>query len=198
MNTLFKDAGIIEKFSEDVQGVFTLTDMKSIFPLTDPVTFYRKIKSLKNAGVLSRAVKGIYITENFDLKTLSQKIHPESYLSFETVLAKALIIGTIPSRQIKAVKTGKKREYSIGENRIIHVGISKQLYFGFEKINGIKIAVKEKAFLDTLYFYLKGHIFYFDIYSDLDTSKLDMRIIEKYLGQYSNPKFKKFVRGFFT
>ena len=65
---------------------------------------------------------------------LSQKINPNTYISFETVLSEALIIGAIPVNQIKAIKVGKKREYNIGQGKIIHLGISRHLYFGYIKI----------------------------------------------------------------
>ena len=60
------------------------------------------------------------------------------------------------------------------------------------------MATKEKAFLDTLYFYQKGTRFYFDIYSDIDISQLDRSIIFKYLKSYKNPKFIKFVKDYFN
>ena len=198
MKKILADVKIIEKFKDDVQGVFTLSDLKSIFPLNDPIKFYRRLKTMESAGVLRRAVRKIYITDNFDLKRLSQEINPETYISFENVLAESLVIGTIPSKQIKAVKVGKRREYEIGDYKIIHAGIKKELYFGFTRKNGIQIADKEKAFLDTLYFYLKGYTYYFDIYSDIDTSRLDVLLIKKYLENYGNPKFIRFVRSFLS
>ena len=196
MKCIVQDIKIINSFKEEMKGVFTLADLKNLFPLNDNKTFYRRIKALEKENILNRAVRKIYVTENYNIKMLSQKINSNTYISFETVLSEALIIGTVPEKEIKALKVGKKREYITEQGKIIHLGISGHLYFGFNKIKGINIAVKEKAFLDTLYFYLRGNKYYFDIFSDIDVEKLDIELISKYLKNYKNPKFIKFVRSY--
>jgi hypothetical protein len=196
MNKLVDDLTRINKFEKDLKGVFTLADLKVIFPAKTLISFYRRIKALEKVNILKRYIRGIYISENFDLKLLSYKINPNSYISFERVLSDSLMIGSMPTHEIRAVKVGKKREFTTDQGRIIFLGIAKDLYFGFKKIEGINIATKEKAFLDTLYFYLKGLKYYFDIYSDIDTKKLDINIIREYLKAYHNPKFISFVRNY--
>ena len=49
--------------------------------------------------------------------------------------------------------------------------------------------------LDTLYFYLRGRRYPFDIYSDVDTSSLDSEKVLDYLKEYENPKFVAFAKG---
>ena len=114
----------------------------------------------------------------------------------ECILADALIIGTELSHEIKAIKIGKKRKFAGDQGRIIYLGIAGHLYFGFQKQQNVNIAVKEKAFLDTLYYYMKGIRYYFDIYSDIDTTKLKASLIKSFLGKYRNPKFISFVRNY--
>jgi len=196
MKTLIDDINKIKQFGKDMKGVFTLPDLRNIFPSNKINIFYRRIKALEREKILKRFVRKIYTTENFDLKMISHKINPASYISFETVLSETLIIGTIPINEIKSVKLGKKREYISEQGRIIHLSISKHLYFGFRKQEGINIATKEKAFLDTLYFYVKGMKYYFDIYSDMDIKKLNKNLIEEYLKKYKNPKFITFIRSY--
>jgi hypothetical protein len=193
----YRDYKLLNKFKDDMRGVFTLSDIKNLFQIFNGQMFYRKLKELERAGVIKRFIKGIYISENFDMQTLSQKICPDSYISFENVLAKNMIIGTVPQNYLKAVKIGKKRIYKKSNLSIVHVGITPNLYFGFETVKGINLAVKEKAFLDTLYYYQKGMKFYFDIYSDMNIQLLDNKIVNKFLKKYENPKFTKFVEGFF-
>ncbi len=196
MKKIVDDLNIIKQFAAELKGVFTLADLKTLLPSAHIKTFYRRIKALEQENILKRYIRGVYTTEDFDLRCLSYKINPYSYISLERVLADSLIIGTEPSHEIKAIKIGKKREFAGEQGRIIYLGIAEHLYFGFQKQQSINIAVKEKAFLDTLYFYLKGMRYYFDIYSDIDTTKLKASIINDFLKQYRNPKFIAFVRNY--
>ncbi|MBF0106652.1 MAG: type IV toxin-antitoxin system AbiEi family antitoxin domain-containing protein [Deltaproteobacteria bacterium] len=185
---------IIEKFQEDTQGVFSVSDLKGMLPSKHLNSFYRRVVNLEKAGIIERFTRGIYVTtKGFNLSVVSQKIHPKSYISFESILAQHLIIGTVPKREVKAVKVGKKRDYKTLNGRVLHLGVTPCLFFGFETIKGLNFATKEKALLDTLYFYNKGMSFYFDIYSDIDLSVIDRDILIGYLAQYKNPRFVKFV-----
>ena len=128
------------------------------------------------------------------MKVLSQRIAPESYISFGTVLAEKLIIGSVPKYRISAVKNGRSHSYSNGEYTINHHGITKDLLFGYENVGGVNIATAEKAFLDTLYFYKKGITFSFDIYSDIDIDGLDKELLDEYIQEYRDRKFVTFAR----
>jgi hypothetical protein len=196
MKTIIDDIKMINRFSSELRGVFTLADLKNLLPSAHNMNFYRRVKALEEAKILKRYIRGIYTTENYDLKILCYKINPHSYISLERVLADELIIGTEPSYEVKAVKIGKKREFTGDQGRIVYLGITGHLFFGFRKQQNINVAIKEKAFLDTLYFYIKGARYYFDIYSDIDTTKLKLSIIEKFLKNYRNPKFISFVRNY--
>lgn len=197
MNKLLKDLKIIEKFSQDMRGVFMLSDLKAMFPTENVIIFYRRLAHLEDSNIIKRFTRGIYITEGFDPAVLSQKICANSYISFETVLARELIIGTVPANTIRAVKLGKKKEYKHENFTVTHVGVAKDLFFGFENKDGVNFATKEKAVLDTLYFYSKGLSFYFDIYSDMNLELIDKKVLNGYLTRYKNPKFIKFVENFF-
>ncbi|MBN1413040.1 MAG: hypothetical protein JW969_19530 [Spirochaetales bacterium] len=187
----------IESFSGKLGGVFTLSDLMTLLNIGESIAFYRLVKKLENDKVIRRFLKGYYVTEGYGLEILSRKICPESYISFDNVLARELLIGTIPQNRVLAVKKGKKREYRFEDTLIRHVGITPHLYFGYYTDKGINFADKEKALLDVLYFYIKGMKFYFDIFSDIDLEKIDMKKMENYLVHYRNPKFVQFVRRFF-
>ena len=67
--------------------------------------------------------------------------------------------------------------------------------FGFLVDDGVRNANAEKAFLDTLYFHLRGRRYPFDIYSDMAVERFDLTRVREYLGRYRNPKFVAFVEG---
>ncbi len=196
MNNILKDLKIIEEFNQDMRGVFTLSDIKAIFPTEDINILYRRLASLEASKIIKRFTREIYVTEHFDLTVVSQKLCANSYISFEAVLARDMIIGTIPNNTIRAIKIGKKREYKFEKFTVTQLGVSNKLFFGFENRSGVNFATKEKAVLDTLYFYNKGLAFYFDIYSDMNLEFIDKKVLNKYLSEYKNPKFVKFVENF--
>jgi len=195
MNSLVKDLKIIEKFRKDTRGVFFLSDLLVMLPSENIDLFYRRLRNLEREKIIKRFARGIYVTENFDLAVASQKLCADSYISFEAVLARNLVIGTVPKNTIRAVKIGKKREYKFENFTVSQLGVSKHLFFGFENKDGVNIATREKAVLDTLYFYNKGVTFYFDIYSDMNLEFIDMKVLNEYLARYKNPKFVKFVEN---
>lgn len=177
------------------QGVFSLSDLKNLFSPYDAVLFYRHLGRLERKGVLRRFTRSFYVTPEFSLAVLSQRLCEKSYISFGNVLADALLIGTIPQHTVSAVKIGKNRRYESDLGRVLHFGMAPRLFFGFKIMAGVATADPEKAFLDTLYFHLRGHGFGFNIYHDIDLSRLDRKKVLAYLKAYRNPKFVRFVKG---
>ncbi len=190
---LLNDEKLISELSESQAGVFSTADLRVALSDPHPAAFGRRMRRLIDRQVLSRFVRGFYVASDFDLSVLSQRIAPNSCISFETVLARHLIIGTKPVHRILATKIGRTRRYSNGDFHVEHVGQSSHLFFGFENIDGIRYADPEKAVLDTCYFHLRGRRFAFDIYSDINLQKLDMDRIKKYLRAYRNSKFVAFA-----
>lgn len=177
------------------QGVFSLNELKNYLGKPDSMSFYRELKKLEKEKIISRFSRGLYVTPSRNLEAVSQKICPDSYISFGNVLARAMLIGSIPEKKIYAVKTGKTRLYENTMGTILQLGIKKELFFGYKIKNGIAYAEPEKAYLDALYFYQKGQKFSFNIFSDIYVELLDKKKINKYLKVYKNPKFIKFVQG---
>ena len=183
-----------QKHAHSHQGVFSHIDLKNLFLTSNPLIFNRKIKAFLQAGLLIRFSRGFYVTPDCNLEWLSQRIDPHSALSCGTILAKQLVIGSIPNQTIYAVKKGRNRIYQSSVGRIIHLHLSSHLWFGYENSKtGVRQADPEKAFLDTLYFHLKGQKFSFNIYSDIDFSLLDQKKIHLYLKKYKNKKFQTFA-----
>ena len=184
----------IEELAPDMGGVFLTSDLKSIFRNQSPSNFFNLLKSLQNFGVISRFVKGVYIYEIFDSEMLSAKIEPSAYISMGTILSKNGLIGSVPKRLVSAVKVGRNRVYKNAELKIKHFGISEHLYFGFKKENGIKKADNEKAYLDILYYSMKGNKYLFNPTADVDLGQLDMKKCFQYLKKYKNKRFISYCR----
>ncbi len=187
-------------FALQQRGVFSVSDLANYFLTSKALNLNRKLKPLLKAGILHHFCRGFYVTENFDLEWLSQRICPASAISFGSVLAKYLLIGSIPQKTVYAVKMGKSRIYRSPLAQVVHLGFSyvpkKRIWFAYDTLDqGVCYADKEKAFLDTLYFYQSGQKFSFNIYSDIHLDLLDQKKIEEYLKRYRNPKFVQFVEG---
>jgi len=189
------DAQLVRYLGADQGGVYSKADLQTTFGEPHPAAFVRRVQRLLDHGILRRFCRGWYIGETFDLPTLSQRLAPESYISFGTVLAREFIIGTSPDRHIVAVKTGRPRRYACEGYVIEHVSVTEELLFGYLRINEVRYADAEKALLDTLYFHLRGRRYPFDIYSDISLGKFDQERIRDYLNRYRNPKFITFVKG---
>lgn len=190
-----KNYTLLQKWASEVRGVFTINDLRNLFNQPNDVLLYRQIRTFEKEGILSRFKKGFYITDSFDPEILTCRMYHDAYISLGTVLAKQLLIGSVPKKTTYAVKTGRTRIFSGSGITISYYEITPELMFGYTTENGIRQATAEKAFLDTLYFYQKGRKFSFDIYSDIDRSRLDVERIISWLPKYKNQKFISFVKG---
>jgi len=192
------DLQVLRRLEVSQRGVFSKADLQTTFAERHPAAFVRRVNALLENGILRRFCRGWYVTEGFELATLSQRLAPKSYISFSTVLARNLIIGPNPEGKIVAVKIGRPRRYADGDYVIEQASVTEDLFFGFSPIDGVRYADTEKAFLDTLYFHLRGRRYPFDIYSDIAIDRLDHVRVADYLGRYRNPKFVAFVEGMLT
>jgi len=195
MNTILKITQRLQELSSPQGGVFSAADLKNLIDPINKASLYRTLKQMLDADIIRVFCRGFYVTKDFDIQVLSQRICADSYISFGTVLAKNLLIGSVPKYRLLAVKLGQNRVYQNSISRIEQLAIKPELFTGYENINGVNIATPEKAFLDTLYYYQKGMKFSFDIYSDIDYDGLDRKKIKKYLKLYKNKKYVKFVNG---
>lgn len=195
MDTILKITQRLQELAPLQGGVFSAADLKNLIAPLNKASLYRTLKQMLDAGIIRVFCRGFYVTKDFDIQVLSQRICADSYISFGTVLAKNLLIGSVPKYRLLAVKLGQNRVYQNSDFRIEQFAIKPELFTGYENINGVNIAMPEKAFLDTLYYYQKGMKFSFDIYSDIDYDGLDRKKIKKYLKLYKNKKYIAFVNG---
>lgn len=194
MNSRLAMAELVREFGVSLRGVFGLSDLCNMLKTSNRSVLYRALKELEGAGILSRFCRGFYVARGFDPLVLSQRISPESYISFGNALAAQLLIGSVPRYRIRAAKPGPKRIYQNGQYCIEHLSLQQELIFGYEVVEGVRVALPEKAVLDTLYLYRRGVKFSFDIYSDIDYGRLDKSLVREYLKKYNNPVFVDFAR----
>lgn len=190
-----EDIDLVRSLGPPQRGVFSSADLHTALAEVHPAAFARRLNALLDRGVLHRFVRGWYVTDGVDLAALSQRICPESYVSIDSVLSDALMIGVSSTSSITAIKTGRSRVYEANGLRITHLGVKPALLFGYEVTGGVRRADPEKATLDAFYFHLRGRRYPFDLYSDVDYSRLNRTLMRRYLRAYENPKFAEFVKG---
>jgi len=186
----------IQKFEKQQEGIFTTNELSVLFDINNPMLLNKRINQLLKNGYLKKFIRGFYITDGFNIELLSRKINPDSYISFGNILAKEMVIGTVPKFTLYCVKPGRKRVYKNKLGTIIYLTILEKLFFGFECKNGINYAIKEKALLDTLYFYQKGIKYSFNIFQDINLDLIDKNKVMLFLKKYKNPKFIQFVKRY--
>ncbi len=188
------DREVIRGLEGPQGGVFSTGDLRSALAEAHRAALYRRIASWVEDGTLVRCTRGLYVTEGFDPRVLSQRLAPDSALSFETVLADALVIGPRPDRRISAVRAGKSGRYEARGVVIEHRHQSESSRFGESVKDGLRSVAPEKAILDVLAFHLRGRRALFDLRADVHLDALDRSLLAEYVSRYDNPKFVAFAR----
>jgi predicted transcriptional regulator of viral defense system len=185
------------KLGASVGGVFTLMELSSVFNESSKTALHGIIKKFTDAGVLNRYCREVYTLDGFDRAALSAKVRRGSYISLASALAAHRLIGTESPFWVYCVVQTKAAEYS-GVPNISYYRLSGELCFGYEPdVKGFLMATPEKAVIDTLYFYLRGKKYYFNIFGDVCYSQLDKDRFFDYLARYRNPKFRAFAERCF-
>lgn len=188
--------GKIGTFSKDLGGVFTFSDLWNLIGLASSDRTAKVVNRLVRDGVLLKIRRGLYVVKSADLWVLASRLREGSYVSLDSVLARNGLIGTVPSRSVSAVSTGNPKTVETPVGKIRYFKIQPALFFGFTKAPmGVRVADSEKAYLDLLYYHVKGARFVVDPLKDIDLWKLDRAKVRKDLKRYRNPKFRRFVEG---
>ena len=180
--------------SKKLDGVFTIKDLEIVFAEKSSKSLYRVIEELCRSKELMKIKRGIYARTVADLSAIAGRIVPDSYISTETVLARAAIIGSIPAKRIQAIRIGQPRKYKTPIGIIEYLSISPRLYFGFERDKQANWATPEKAFLDCCYYTYKRKTFSIDLTTDVNFERLNQNLIASYLKQYD----RRFVSYYTT
>lgn len=188
-----QDLQLIQQYANELDGVFAMSDLKVMFGDCGESALYKKLSACLREGILLKVKRGLYATPSASLEVISARIAPESYITTGTILAREILIGSIPARRVQAVKTTRPRTYRCELGTIEHLSVKPELFFGFiTDDRGLRCARPEKAFLDACYLFFKGRKFSFDLYEDVDTTPLDQNLLATYLQRYD----KRFVSFF--
>ncbi len=186
------DVESIRKYAAQLDGVLTMSDVRVLFSRNSDAAVFKKLEALVREGFFVKVKRGVYALPSASLVNVSQRLARQSYISTGTVLAKALVIGSVPARRVQAVKVGRPRIYRCAIGVVEHLSVKRELFFGYEVRDGILYATPEKAFLDVCYFLSKGRRFSFDPVSDVDLSVLNRDRLLEYLAAYD----RRFVSFF--
>ena len=140
-------------------------------------------------GVLVRLKNGFYTTawqwENLtrrDFFKIANILQVPSYISLMSALAYYEVTTQAQSNYQESICLKRSVVYNVREAVFNYVKVQNRYYGDFVKTDGIFIATKEKAFLDTAYLFSFGK-YKFDIDS-LDMKKLDIKKLKSILKIY--------------
>ena len=147
---------------------------------------YRYVK----AGKICSVRRGIYAKDkNYDKYELATKIYTPSYISFETVLAKAGVIFQLYGQIF--IASYLSRELLIGDQTYSFRKIKNSVLTnktGMEEKDNYFIASPERAFLDVIYLNKEYH---FDNLINIDWDE-----VYKILPIYNNKRVEKNVKRY--
>lgn len=151
--------------------IFTIKDVALLWGESDVNFVRKKLYRYVKAGKLYSVRRGIYAKDkNFEKYELANKIFTPSYISFETVLAKAGVIFQLYSQIF--VASYLTREILI-DGQAYNFKKIKNLMLtnraGIEAKENYFIASPERAFLDIIYL---NKEYYFDNLSDINWDKV--------------------------
>jgi predicted transcriptional regulator of viral defense system len=159
---------------------FSLDDVAytlGIQPVSAAVLCSRYVKK----GLLVRLKRGLYArTEqlrNFgqqDLFRLANLLQVPSYISLTTALSYYGLTTQVQRGFIESISVKRTRKFEAAQFTFQYSKISLVLYKGFERVEGVFIALPEKALLDSIYLASLGR------YS-LDSSALDLANVNREL-----------------
>lgn len=187
----------IRRIGPSLGGVFSYGDLSNLIGGGSELQNKRVMKRLVRAGVLFKVRRGLYATPEADLWVLGGRMEKGAYVSLDSVLARGLMVGSVPERSVSLVSTRPgRRTFETPLGIVRFFSIQPGLVFGAERRpDGVAVADREKAYLDLLYYYTKGARFVFDPLSEVDRSGLDRGRLKRYLKKYKNPKFIRFVKN---
>jgi predicted transcriptional regulator of viral defense system len=178
---------LLKKLQRMNKPFYTPADLEKVTALPRN-SLYVALRRWVAAGIIERVAQGIYLPMGsvISIENIAAQLYIPNYLSFESALAKYGILGLIPYTLTFAT-TRKTKKYTLQKQEIEFRQIDRRLFFGFEMKNGIYIALPEKAFLDEVYFAVRGK-------AVLDLDELDMKKLSpKKLKEYSK-KFPRYIQ----
>ena len=194
MKYFYDDTKLLDKYSAELGGVMTISDLRILLGERDNTQLYRRIKALCNKKLLTCFVRGLYVTPEFNSERLVNRLYPDSSISLTTVLAQSLVVNTVPASAVYATRSGPAHVFAGPGMSVNVLHIKPEMDFGTYVKGGIRYATPEKALLDVFYYYQFGERYPFNFRTDLNLNKINLKAFNSYLLNYRNPKFVSFVR----
>lgn len=171
--------------------VFTLKDLALLWEESNIKEIKRKVYRYVKVGKLYRIRRGFYAKDkNYDKFELAAKIYTPSYISFETVLAKAGVVFQYYGQIF--VASYLARAITIDGQAYVYKKIKDVILtnnLGIEVKDNYSLAIPERAFLDTLYLYKDYH---FD-----NPLPLNLKKVFEILPIYENKTMGKRVQKYY-
>ncbi len=176
--------------------VFSFKDILLASGETNAALLRRRIAHYVKTGELYAIRRGFYAKDkNYDRFELATKILTPSYISFETVLAKAGIIFQFYSQIF--VASYLTREITADNQNYSYKKIKDTLLInnaGIENKGNYFAATPERAFLDVVYLYKN---YYFDNLRSIDWKKV-FEILPIYANKQMSQRINKYFKNFKT
>jgi predicted transcriptional regulator of viral defense system len=143
---------LIKKLYSFDKAYFSLSDLEKLLDIKR-TSLRVMVSRLAKQGVLERLKRGIYqlSLKPEDLLRVANQLYYPSYISFEYALGEYGILSEKPF--VVTLATPKKSKRITLRNTTIEFRqIKKELFFGFEKKEGVFWGEAEKVLLDQIYF----------------------------------------------
>ena len=185
----------IEALARAQGGCLTTGDLMTVLSEERQSSLQSLLRPLLRAGRLQRAKRGIYIWVGSDVRAVAARICPDATLSFGTVLAAHLLIGTVPERHFQFTGSCVDQSIQCPDWKASLHRLAPHLQFGWTvDAQGLRTADPEKAVLDCLYYHQKGIAFSFDLETDIDRGGLSRGRFLDHVERYPNPRFQSRCR----
>lgn len=173
---------LIKKLEQLNKTYFSFNDLLRLFK-NNPAVLRVILSRLSKNGKLIRLQKGIYQLSGqlINIEVIAGQLYFPSYLSLEYALGNFGILNQ-KAHTYTFVTTKKSKKTTLLNQQVVYQQIKQDLFFGYQKINNLYIALPEKALLDQLYFVSLGKGY-------LDYDELNLH-------ELSKTKFLKFAKKF--
>ena len=153
------------------QTVFSMSELAQLFPDLSAKSLKNRLHYLSKTGKLIKPHHGIYAKPKYEPLELANKLYKPSYISLETVLAKAGVV--FQYYQTIFLTSYLTRLVTVNTHKFQYRRLPLEILTntqGINEQNGYFIATLERAFLDAVYIYKNYH---FDNLGVLNWEKLE-------------------------
>jgi predicted transcriptional regulator of viral defense system len=178
------DPKLLDKIREINKDYYSISDLTKILGLKRD-SLYITLNRWVTSGWIVRIGQGKYQLNNqiINEKVIANQEYSPSYLSFESALAAYGVLNQIAYTLTFATSMMPKKMQIMGKN-IEFKKMSNKYFFGYQLVDGLYVAFKEKALVDSLYLMsLGGDKLDFD---ELNLNKLSKIKFLKYLKPFPN------------